>query len=311
MMGRWGRCATAASLAFAVCSEAASYVPPGYFAKPRPPAATRVPRSDLDYVHNADGRASLTVPPTLEPRPMRYALERPPYWEPHPDYNGEHWNQTQEAVFRSSEGTLEAEEAAQMKLEMANRLGGSHWDADFVVDRKTTVPPGYRGEAMLPGHWRDLAPDDGVWPTPPAPSPGPGPGPFPGPGPAPGPSGEAFGAPSPASCAPGPGPCPSPAPAPLPSPVIGVDWSFFRETELPTEVAHNDGESFEGDWLREFGPDGPQGGQHGAFQGENVKPHLGQGHFSHFMSVKRSAAISPAAVQAMAAAAAFSAALAA
>lgn len=233
-------------------------------------------------------RAPYWQPAPPPARQMVYSAKRPPFWEPDPNYRAELWNQTQAEVFKSTGGSAWERQAEALKREAAARLGGDHSDADLVVDRPTTVPPGYRGPPLLPGHWRDLSPDNGVWPVPgpgPAPGPAPGPGPWPGPAPAP--------APGLAAPVPMPGPSPGPAPAPAPSPVVGVDWSFFRESELPSFAAHSDGETFLGDWQTEFGPEGPQAGKHGAFQGAGVKPHLGQGYHVHLLRGGASATQSP------------------
>lgn len=234
--------------------------------------------------------AEASIAPGGHQHLARHTTEhRPPYWEPHPDYDDQFWNETQDIIFKKHRGTDLANHVASAKREMTERLGGDHWDADYVLDRPNAVPPGFRG-AMLPGHWRDIVPDDGVYPTEPPTAPGPAPGPcfgLSGPAPCPGP------APAPApllgSSLPGPGPSPGPGPAPAPVPVVGVDWSWYKETELPNLAEHTDGETYLGDWQEEFGPKGPQHGRHGAYQTHDVKPHLGQGHIVHFL---RSAAYS-------------------
>merc|ERR1719213_1343716 len=87
-------------------------------------------------------------------------------------------------------GPSQADIIGQMKGELSDKIGNS-FDADYILDRGTTVPPGYRApdgsraEPLPFGAIHDIAPDEGFpAPEPPRP-PGPGPAPAPGTAPAP------------------------------------------------------------------------------------------------------------------------------
>merc|ERR1719161_2289162 len=129
---------------------------------------------------------------------------------------------------------------------MTEKLSGSSFDADYVLERPNQVKAGEsKKEAPAqPRAYHDIAPDNGKRG---------------GPGPAPGPSPAWGGAPSPG------GPIP------------------MSEADLPAEVNHNDMETMGEDWRLEFGPQGPKG-KHRAMMGRPLvgygylgswKPHGG------------------------------------
>merc|ERR1719171_1876398 len=81
--------------------------------------------------------------------------------------------QTGRAV-EERQSPAQVEEAGKLKKGVHEKLGDSH-DADYVVDRPSAVPPsGSKGQAVPPGPYSDIAPDDGAPGPAPAGAPSPG-----------------------------------------------------------------------------------------------------------------------------------------